>query len=172
MSNNGRGYFPLPWKNNEHRFLPYTQEPFNNPEDLARWKEQGYTGPFTGSMYDMRNSWQPWIDISLWEKVLGWKQMTWSFYKMTTGTILPEHVDTFKRYKELYPLLDHNAIYRAIVFLEDWQPGHVLTLGNEQVEQWSAGSYVWWKHDVPHLAANVGTADRYTLQLTGFNIED
>ena len=169
VSNNGRGHFSLPWQNKEHRLLPYVNEPFNDPKTVAKWEGQGYTNTqFTGGMYDMRNPWLRWIDITPWQDALGWKQMSWSFYKMETGTILPEHVDTFSRFKTLHPDEDPDTIHRAIVFLEDWQPGHVLTLGQMQCDPWAPGSFVWWKHDVPHLAANIGLKNRFTLQLTGF----
>jgi len=165
-------YHPLPWKNNEHRDLLYRNEPFNDPASVAERNLKGYRNiQFTGDMYDMQRPWPQWLDISCWEEALSWQQLSWSFYKMHTGTILPDHVDTFKRFKTLHP--DYpGTIHRAIVFLEDWKPGHVLTLGDDQIEQWQAGSFVFWKHDVKHLAANIGLDPRYTLQLTGFKVED
>jgi hypothetical protein len=38
------------------------------------------------------------------------------------------------------------------------------------MHQWHRGDFVWWQRDVPHLAANIGIEDRYTLQLTGFKV--
>jgi len=35
------------------------------------------------------------------------------------------------------------------------------------VVNWHAGQVVQWVYDVPHMAANIGLADRYTLQITG-----
>jgi hypothetical protein len=49
-----------------HRSLPYVNEPFNDSESLALWRELGYTQTkFTGDMYDMRNSEPGWIDFFL-----------------------------------------------------------------------------------------------------------
>lgn len=162
-----RGYIPLPWTENEHRHLPYKYERFNNPEDVEKWQKQGYRN-IVGAMYDMRNIWKEWIDIRPYQAYLGWRDVNWSFYKMSPATVMPMHVDTFKRFKELYAHRDHDLIMRAVVFLEDWQPGHVLHIADQQVEPWKAGDFVWWERDTPHLAANIGEMDRYTLQLTGF----
>jgi hypothetical protein len=32
---------------------------------------------------------------------------------------------------------------------------------------WVAGQTVEWQYDAPHMAANMGTEPRYTLQITG-----
>ncbi len=162
-------HITLPWKNFEHRELSYVNEPFNNLNAVSLWRELGYTNTmFTGDMYDMQNPWPVWLDMTVYEKIFGWKQLSWSFYRMTTGTILPNHSDTYQLFKTLHPKSVEHTICRAIVFLEDWSPGHILTLGDRQVDQWIAGDYVEWEEYMPHLAANVGLEDRYTLQLTGY----
>ena len=56
---------------------------------------------------------------------------------------------------------------RIIVFLEDWQSGHYLEINGEPIIEWSAGDWVGWNYDTPHLAANIGMTDRYTMQITG-----
>lgn len=169
----GFGHVELNWTNNEHRDLLYIREPFNNQDDVNKWRQQGYTQEhFTGEMYDMRNPQPLWFDFLYMQRCFPWAYLGWSFYKMTTCTILPEHSDTYKRFFELFPQYHPDAIRRAVVFLEDWQPGHVLTIGNEQMKQWKRGDFVWWQGGVIHSAANVGLADRYTLQLTGYNNEN
>jgi len=163
----GFGHLDLPWTNGQHYFLPYMNEDFNNPQDIANWKNRGYThSVYTGNMYDMRNNKPDWFDMGVFNGTFKWDNLCWSFYQMTTGVILPDHVDTFQHYKQLFR--KNLDIYRAVVLLEDWSPGHVLTVANEQMPQWKAGDYVWFKGDVPHLAANIGLKDRYTLQLTGY----
>ena len=32
------------------------------------------------------------------------------------------------------------------------------------------GDYVMWKNDVPHMAANLGRENRYTMQITGIYV--
>ena len=87
---------------------------------------------------------------------------------MDTNTILPVHRDLYKRYVELFNLQGkESSIYRAIVFLEDWQSGHYLEIDNEPITRWRAGDAVEWRYDAPHMAANIGLLPRYTLQITG-----
>lgn len=162
------GHIDLPWTNYGHRALSYRREPFNNQDDIDKWKAQGHTHThYTGEMYDMQHPWPSWLAMKPYMDEFPWAHLSWSFYKMTTGTILPEHVDTFKRFKELHEYND-STIYRAVIMLEDWAPGHVLTVADKQFPQWKAGDFVRFHQDVPHMAANLGLEDRYTLQLTGF----
>jgi hypothetical protein len=54
-----------------------------------------------------------------------------------------------------------------VVFLEQWQSGHYFEGGDEVVTGWEAGDVVEWEYDLEHIAANLGTAPRYTLQING-----
>lgn len=150
-----------------HRDLAYINEPFNNPDDLAKWKSLGFTQTvFTGDMYDMRNPAPEWYDgFEAYFK--DWQNIGWSFYRMSPGVILPKHSDLYTRYKQIHNLPDSKNIWRAVVFLEDWQSGHYLEIDGTGITDWSAGDYVAWNDDVLHLAANIGETNRYTLQLTG-----
>ena len=53
------------------------------------------------------------------------------------------------------------------MLLEDWKPGHYLEVNGKPYVNWLAGKTVEWYYDVPHMAANIGLEDRYTLQITG-----
>lgn len=153
----------------EYKHLNYTIESFNNPQDTERWIAQGYSTKFTGAMCDMRSPQPTWNDkfIDYFSKQ-GWKDIGTSYYRMDTGTILPTHQDTYKRYVELFDLKgQEHRIRRAIVFLEDWQSGHYLELKGIPVTGWRAGYTVVWAYDAPHMAANIGLKPRYTLQITG-----
>jgi len=155
------------WWNLKHRDLNYINEPFNDQSSVAKWRTLGYTQQrFTGDMYDMQFIQPDWIDgFGAYFKT--WKNLSWSVYRMSPGTILPNHSDTYKRYIKIHNLKNSNNIWRAVVFLEDWQSGHYLELNNTPISQWKAGNFVAWNDDVEHLAANIGETDRYTLQLTG-----
>ena len=156
-----------PWWGNQHRELPYINEPFNDPESLSLWKQLGYTqSKFTGDMYDMRFSEPSWMD-PFRRHFAGWKHFSWSVYRMGPGCVLPNHSDTYDRFKKIYNITDSNTIHRAVVFLEDWQSGHYLEIDNVPVTGWTAGTTVVWQNEVLHLAANMGMTDRYTLQITG-----
>jgi hypothetical protein len=99
---------------------------------------------------------------------LGWQDIGTSYYRMATGTVLPEHVDTYERYINLFNLKGkEDTIRRAVVFLEDWKPGHYLEIDEKPILEWSAGDYIIWSKKTPHMAANIGLEYRYTLQITG-----
>jgi len=153
----------------EFKTLDYVVEPFNDVAQTQIWLDQGYANKFTGEMCDMRSPQPTWnqrfIDMFAGQ---GWKDIGTSYYRMNTGTILPTHGDLYKKYVELFDLQGkEHTIHRAIVFLEDWQPGHYAEYMDQPYVNWQAGSVIEWIYDTPHMAANLGTAPRYTLQITG-----
>lgn len=161
-------HIPAFW-DNEFERLEYVNEIFNDAESVKRWIAQGFANKFTGDMCDMRSV-QP-----LWNKTIievfeqmGWQDIGTSYYRMMPGTILPSHQDLYKKYIELFDLQgQEHTIYRAVIFLEDWQPGHYLEAMDQPVIKWRAGDVVEWVYDTPHMAANMGSTPRYTLQVTG-----
>jgi hypothetical protein len=153
----------------EYKKLDYIREPFNDPASVATWVTQGYSGPFTGWMCDMRSPQPSWNDrfVEMF-KSRGWRDVGTSYYRMDTGTVLPNHQDLYKKYVELFNLQgQEHWVYRAIVFLEDWQSGHYFEIDGNPVKEWRAGDCVEWRYDTPHMAANIGLLPRYTLQITG-----
>lgn len=153
----------------EHRYLNYIRQPFNCEEDLVRWRSQGYSQDhFTGEMYDMKSIMPDWTKgfFSLFNGV----NIGLSFYRMTTCNVLPNHRDTYNYYKKLFDVKNNSSIWRAIIFLEDWQPGHIFEIDNFPITQWKAGEYVLWQYDTPHMAANLGLEPRYTAQITFTNV--
>jgi hypothetical protein len=91
---------------------------------------------------------------------------------MSAGTILPEHSDLYKKYIQLFDLEGReHTIRRAIIMLEDWKSGHYLEVSGVPIVGWKAGYTIEWAYDAPHMAANIGLEDRYTLQITG-HIDD
>ena len=150
----------------EHRELNYHNEPFNDPISEVHWRGLGYTQRrFTGDMYDMRRD-EPGM-IARFRELFPWRHFSWSFYRMRPGDVLPEHRDTYARFREIYQVAPDSVIRRAVFFLEDWHSGHYLEIDGEPVTKWSAGDGVFWHDDTPHLAANMGKTHRYTLQITG-----
>jgi hypothetical protein len=92
--------------------------------------------------------------------------VTVALHKISPGNYLPIHADLYGNYKRIYNITNEN-ICRVIVFLEDWQPGHMLDINNTIYNSWQAGDYFGWINDTPHAAYNFGLKDRYTLQITG-----
>ena len=154
----------------EFKQLNYVNEHFNDIENTQRWLSQGYANKFTGDMCDMRSSQPTWNQqfVNIYEQ-MGWKDVSTTYYRMSTGVILPVHGDLYLRYVDFFNLQgQEQRIRRAIVFLEDWKPGHYFEGNNVAKVDWRAGDVVEWKYDAPHLAANLGLDPRYTLQITGW----
>jgi hypothetical protein len=153
----------------EFKQLDYIQEPFNDPVSVNQWLTQGYQGKIVGALCDMRHPLPSWNDqfIKNFEQ-LGWKDIGVAYYRMSTGTVMPTHSDLYKRYVEVFDLQgQEQTICRALVMLEDWKSGHYLEVMNIPYTNWQAGTVVEWTYDTPHMAANIGLEDRYTLQITG-----
>ena len=168
MAIHARYKIPVFW-DDEYRHLDYQQEPFNDAASIARWTALGYGNRFTGYMADMRTQQPSWNDqfINIYQD-LGWKDIGTSYYRMDTGTVLPTHSDLYTRYVTIHNLQGHeDTIRRAIVFLEEWKPGHYSEIDSKGFVDWRAGTVIEWSYDTPHAAANIGIAPRYTLQITG-----
>lgn len=155
-----------PWWDYRDLYLPYINEPFNDAESLDKWQKLGYSqARFTGDMYDMRQPEPKWIDP--FRKIFPLTHFSWSVYRMGPGTVLPEHGDTYDRFKKVYKINKDTTIIRIIVFLRDWDRGHYFEMNGIPVLQWKAGDWVCWSDAFLHTAANIGSTDRYTLQITG-----
>jgi hypothetical protein len=170
MTNFYHRYQLYPFWDEEYKTLDYVNETFNDSESINQWLTQGYANQFTGDMCDMRSPQPAWnqrfIDIFAGQ---GWKDIGTSYYRMGTGTILPTHGDLYLRYVDLFNLRgQEQRIRRAIVFLEDWKPGHYAEYNSTAKIDWRAGDVVEWCYDTPHMAANMGLEPRYTLQITGW----
>lgn len=153
----------------EFKELDYANEPFNDNANTKQWLALGFPGKFTGDMCDMRRAQPSWNDRFIAHFTAeGWQDVCTSYYRMGPGTILPTHKDLYLKYIELFDLAgQEQSICRAVVFLEDWQPGHYAEYLNTPYTEWSAGSVVEWTYDAEHMAANMGLVPRYTLQITG-----
>jgi hypothetical protein len=161
-------HIPVFWDDG-YKHLNYVNEQFNDSVSIHRWTSQGYANKFTGDMCDMCNTQPSWnktfVDIYT---EMGWKNIGTSYYRMTTGTILPVHGDLYVRYIQLFNLTgQEHRIRRAVIFLEDWQSGHYFEGAGQPITGWCAGDAVEWTYDLLHMAANVGVTPRYTLQITG-----
>lgn len=169
MEIHARYNIPVFW-DDEFKHLDYINEEFNDKDSLKRWIEQGYHNRFTGAMCDMRSKQPSWNNkfIEIY-KEMGWKDIGTSYYRMTTGTVLPTHSDLYLKYVKLFNLQgQEHRIRRAVVFLEDWKAGHYSEIADIGLVNWKAGCTLEWSYSTPHAAANIGIEDRYTLQITGW----
>ncbi len=158
-----RNKIPVIW-NDSYKKLDFVRQPLST-ELIEKWQSQGFTNKhFNGSMYDSTNPMPDWVhEIS---NKIGLINCGFVFYKMTTGIIMPTHVDHFTRYQKTFSV-SKDQVFRAIVFLEDWKSGHYFEIDSTPICQYSAGEFILWSNEVPHAAANLGLEDRYTLQITG-----
>ena len=168
-SYNFKTYHIEPFWDDTYKNLNYVDEPFNDPESVTRWISQGFGNKICGSMCDMRQIQPSWNHrIIEYFESRGWKDVGTSYYCMTSGTVMPEHRDLYRAYIKKFNLeKEKHNIRRALVFLEDWKPGHYLDCLGQAFVHWKAGDVVEWAYDTPHTAANIGFENRYTLQVTG-----
>lgn len=155
---------------NEFKSLNYIKEKFNDPVSEIKWSDAGFRGPFGGWMCDMRSPQPSWNDqfIEFFRTYEHWKNIGTSYYRMDPGSSLPDHVDTYRKYIELYNLKgQEHKIRRAVIFLEDRKPGHFAECDGVGYASWIAGFTLVWNWDSPHGAYNMGFEPRYTLQITG-----
>lgn len=159
-----------PFWNDDYKSFPYIKQPVTEQE-IQEWKQLGYdennVKSFTGSMYDSRNPMPDWIDFI--KQVFGLYNQTYTFYRMDTLEIMPVHSDHFRTYCRLNDCTP-DQVYRVVVMLEDWKPGHYFEMNGVGHVNWKAGDWFKWKGDVPHAASNIGPESRYTLQITGLSV--
>lgn len=152
------------WTSDEIEKIVYLEEDISNKEKEPHI-QQGYThNQYSGDIYRCID-WKPqWADCVA--EQIGLENCGFTFYRMKQLDIRPMHVDHFTNYAKIYGV-DRADVCRAVVFLEDWKPGHYLDLDGKGYVNWCAGDYVLWRSTVPHSASNIGTEYRYTLQITG-----
>ena len=138
----------------------YESAVWSSPTDLERYN--GLIGVDHRSLSDEEVLYfvkdDPWPDI---------KNKRYALHRLRPSWVIPEHRDLYFTFRKNHDVDHVNAITRIIVFLEDRQAGHLLEIDGQLVPTWSAGDWVQWFGDTPHMAANLGQEDRYTLQITG-----
>ena len=73
------GYIEPFWYDEQYKDLNYRKEPFNNPKDLKKWREQGYTHPvelFTGMMCKHGETQPRWNN-----KIIEWLEKDFNWMK-------------------------------------------------------------------------------------------
>ena len=79
--------------------------------------------------------------------------------------MIPVHRDYFYVLKTKKNV-DVSKCIRYLVLLEDWQLGHMVQLGNKDLTGWKKGDVWYFDSTVPHCAANAGTANFYSCQVS------
>lgn len=165
-----KGHVVPNWDISVFNDVAWCAQPFNDSSQYSRWVSEGYRKDNTIGV---------WVDITsrefpevLKETFSNWQNLNdigLTVYKMSTSEILPVHFDTYNYYRKIFKLDSSKIdIFRTIVLLDDWASGHYLEVDGDPIVNWQAGDWFTWANDTPHMAANIGTIPRYTLQITGW----
>jgi hypothetical protein len=141
-------------------------------EQLKRNKEQGYDEHNT-RVWSTHTE-KPEIVLSFQNQVsqtLPLIQSTARVGCQPPGNVLPWHQDTFIYFSRIYPT-ELEYVVRFIVFVQDWKMGHVLQIGDSILSHWKAGDVVIWHPKKWHVSANIGNADKWTMNITGILKEE
>ena len=85
------------------------------------------------------------------------------------GQVWNLHIDKLEKWDKDNP---HN-VYRFIVMLTDWEPGHFLQYGNFVHTNYRAGEiYGFDWYNVPHCTANAGHNPRCSMLITGVGSQE
>lgn len=114
--------------------------------------------------------WQPdQIDFEDLGAQLGMKVLSVSSICQPAGRVIPWHRDSFFRIRQKVP--PDAVVVRANIHLQDAAIGHFVQyeFAGELITHtnWCANTGLLWDAEVPHLGANVGFEDKYTLQVSG-----
>jgi len=154
----------------EFKNLNYSpRRQFPDDETVNKWKEIGHLYVnYTGFLIEEYKGLPEWCynvlnGVSEKFKISNAKLC---LYCMTPGTIMPEHKDTYPVYKKILNIDDPNKLCRILVFLDDWKSGHYFEVDDDPIVNWNKGDCCMWIGEAPHIAANIGRENRYTLQIT------
>lgn len=141
------------------------------PDDptVEKWKSLGHLYVnYTGLLREEYRGLPEWCYDVLNElkKKINVKSSSMSMYCMPPGTIMPEHRDTYNRYRDVNNVQNSNDVCRILIFLSDWKSGHYFEVDDNPIINWKSGDYCVWFGETPHIAANIGRENRYTLQIT------
>ena len=126
-----------------------------------------YEGVIGNDVYFLPNPMPSFVDeilsLSIFDK---YQIKTPGFHRLQPGMILPLHKDPYQSFKKRHVIFDTDNIHRYIIFMQDHLPGHYIQVENEMYMHYTKGCYVKWKGNTSHAAFNLGTENRYTLQIT------
>jgi hypothetical protein len=106
-------------------------------------------------------------------KLCGLEHHSMAMIRQRPGNVVPWHFDTYKMIRDANNITEENAstIKRYLVFLEDWDWGHMLQVGNNVLSNWKKGDIYTWPYGMYHLSCNAGLNDKWTMQVTGLTTE-
>jgi hypothetical protein len=98
-----------------------------------------------------------------------------STIKQPCGSAVARHRDFFYKIKSEFPNDTRDPV-RANIYLEDWDPGHMIQYEKDgnwlNSTHWKAGQGFTWDQNHEHISMNAGLKPKYTLQVSGFDIKE
>lgn len=159
---------PVLW-GTKHRELTYIKDYFKDPDQESSWINSGHQPEaLCIELHVIKNAY-PWMKY-VQDYFPELKNLNFCISRFAPGTYFPMHVDRYGYYSKANNIQDLSHIVRYVLFLENSAEGHMLQVGNTVYHTWQAGLCVGWNHSTPHMAANLGEQDRYTLQITGTKV--
>lgn len=171
MTDWAKGFLPKCNWDDSFKDLTYCPRIFGDPETIKEWEKTGHNiQNAMGDQYTDASGHLAWADEICDSFELD--QASYQILKIRPGTVIPLHQDPYSSYMKIKNIEDVDQICRASIFLEDWKSGHYLEVDGQPIINYKKGEYVIWKSQTPHLVANVGNQDRYTLIITGIKNEN
>ena len=142
---------------------------FSDDQTVERWKSIGHLYVNYGGCIIYHNDVPDWCKniLTIISKQLNICYASCSLYCMPPGTIMPEHEDYYPAYRKIHNIDDIEKVRRVLVFVDEWKSGHYFEINGNPIVNWNVGDYCTWVGKTPHIAANIGNVNRYTLQITG-----
>lgn len=156
---------PIRWSA-EHRDLTYIKDYFKDSEQESSWIELGHQPEALCVELHVIRDVYPWMNY-VPQYFPDLENLSFCINRFPPGTYFPMHIDRYGYYSKANNIQDLSSIARYVLFLEDSIPGHILQVGDTVYHTWPAGLCVGWEYSTPHMVANLGMQDRYTLQITG-----
>ena len=92
---------------------------------------------------------------------------TVSWTNIGAGNVIPTHTDHFYKLRTKYGV-EKDECLRYLIFLQDWQLGHMVEFENKILNRWKKGDVWSFGIDDPHCAANATQTDFITCQVNTF----
>lgn len=151
-----------------HQHLDYVDEDFKDPVKLEEWKKSGFDlARLKIGLHQLKSPYDWMQCVTDVVDTLKIKNPAYCIHRLTPGNFLPTHSDLYSYYAKINNISDIDQIIRFIIFLDDAVPGQILIVGDQVYNSYKKGDVAYWTGTTPHLAANLGNSNRYTLQITG-----
>lgn len=152
----------------KHHDLSYIEEPFKNDQLIDEWKAADLDlSKLNPGLHQLKQpyNWMKCVTDTI--EQLPIKDPAYCIHQFKPGSWLPTHSDLYGYYKRNNNVNNISDIIRIIVFLDDAVPGQILIVDDKVYNDYKKGDVAHWYGTTPHLAANLSTSNRYTLQITG-----